>query len=174
MSNPTSPPPPDPNRPQVVLDDEPPAVTGDGRARPQPTPTAAPQPTAAARPVRPLGRVGAPRGDEATSEAFTFWAPDDQSVEKTQLVRVETETGGTPLRLFGLVAEVTRRSRQANMLEESDRYDNDPAEQVPTDSGGVTCARAQILGADPNLLVPPREEAPVFAGEAADAAAAYG
>jgi uncharacterized protein len=171
MSNPTSPP-PDPNRPQVVLDDEPPVSTGDGRVRQQPAP--ATQPTAAAPLVRPLGRVGAPRGDEATSEEFTFWAPDDQTVEKTQLVRVETETGGTPLRLYGMVAEVTRRSRLADMLEESDRYDNDPAEQVPTDSGGVTCARARTLGAEPNLLVPPREEAPVFAGEAADAAVAYG
>jgi uncharacterized protein len=171
MSNPTSPP-PDPNRPQVVLDDEPPMITRDGPVREQTAP--ATQPTAPAPPVRPLGRVGAPRGDEATSEEFTFWAPDDQRVEKTQLVRVETESGGTPLRLYGLVAEVIRRSRLANMLEESDRYDNDPAEQVPTDSGGVTCARAQTLGAEPNLLVPPREEAPVFAGEAADAAAAYG
>jgi uncharacterized protein len=168
----TTNPPPDPNRPQVMLDDEPPVITRDGPVRQQTAP--ATQPTAATPLVRPLGRVGAPRGDEATSEEFTFWAPDDQTVEKTQLVRVETETGGTPLRLYGLVAEVTRRSRLANMLEESDRYDNNPAEQVPTDSGGVTCARAQTLGAEPNLLVPPREEAPVFAGEAADAAAAYG
>jgi uncharacterized protein len=177
----TANPPPDSNRPRVVLDDEQHVITHDGppgprvpNARPgqQFAPTAHPSP--ATPPVRPLGRVGAPRGDEATSEEFTFWAPDDQTVEKTQLVRVETETGGTPLRLYGMVAEVTRRSRLADMLEESDRYDNDPAEQVPTDSGGVTCARARTLGAEPNLLVPPREEAPVFAGEAADAAVAYG
>ncbi len=180
MSN-TASPPPDPNRPQVVLDDEPPASTRErlmdpsaANAQPVQRPAPAVHASAAAPALRPLGRVGAPRGDEATSEEFTFWAPDDQTVEKTQLVRVETEAGGTPLRLYGLVAEVTRRSRLANMLEESDRYDNDPTEQVPTDSGGVTCARARTLGAEPNLLVPPREEALVYAGEAADAAAAYG
>jgi hypothetical protein len=177
----TANPPPDSNRPQVVLDDEQHVITHDGppgprvpNARPGQQLAPAAHPSPATPPVRPLGRVGAPRGDEATSEEFTFWAPDDQTVEKTQLVRVETETGGTPLRLYGMVAEVTRRSRLADMLEESDRYDNDPAEQVPTDSGGVTCARTRTLGAEPNLLVPPREEAPVFAGEAADAAVAYG
>jgi hypothetical protein len=177
----TANPPPDSNRPQVVLDDEQHVITHDGppgprvpNARPGQQLAPAAHPSPATPPVRPLGRVGAPRGDEATSEEFTFWAPDDQTVEKTQLVRVETETGGTPLRLYGMLAEVTRRSRLADMLEESDRYDNDPAEQVPTDSGGVTCARTRTLGAEPNLLVPPREEAPVFAGEAADAAVAYG
>ena len=183
MSKTTSPP-PDPNRPQVVLDDEPPTPARDRAdgapsaattaTQPGQQATPASPPDGAAPAVRPLGRVGAPKADEATTEAFTFWAPDDQTVEKTQLVRVETEAGGTPLRLYGLIAEVTRRSRLADMLEESDRYDNDPSEQGPLDSGGVTCARVQTLGAEPNLLVPPKEEAPVYAGEAADAAAAYG
>ncbi len=179
MSKPTNPP-PHPNRPQVVLDDEQPAP-GPARAADAAGTTSTAQHAAptgrsggGAPAVRPLGRVGAPRGEEATSEEFTFWAPDDQTVEKTQLIRVETEAGSTPLRLYGLVAEVTRRSRLADMLEESDRYDNDPAEQVSLDSGGVTCARVRTLGAEPNLLVPPREEAPVFAGEAADAWGAYG
>lgn len=163
-------------RPEVILDDESPPEheeVPDPEGRP-----AAQVETASGGdgvlPIRPLGRVGAPRGAEATSDEFTMWVPDDQIVEKTQLVRAETEMGPTPVRIYGLVSEVSRRSRRADILEESDRYDNDPGDSVPTSPGGVTYARVQVLASDPPLLAPPREESPVYAGDPADAAAAYG
>jgi hypothetical protein len=167
--------PADDARPVVALDDEPTsppeppdAPLGDGA---QAGPAAG---TQAVTTPRPLGRVGAPRGAEATSEEFSVWVPDDQIIEKTQLVRVETEAGAVSVRMYGLVSEVSRRSRRVDILEESDRYDNEPAETVPTSPGGVTYARVRVLGSDPTLLTPPREEAPVFAGDPADASAAYG
>jgi len=165
------------HRPAVTLDDDPPSVVGKATAaaRPEPSTESTPAATPAGAPaVRPLGRVGAPRGAEATSEEFSVWVPDDQIIEKTQLVRVETEAGSISVRMYGLVSEVSRRSRRADILEESDRYDNEPAESVPTSPGGVTYARVRVLGSDPTLLTPPREEAPVYAGYPADAAAAYG
>jgi len=125
-------------------------------------------------PTRPLGRVGAPRGAEATSDEFSMWVSDDQIVEKTQLVRAETEMGLTPVRLYGLVTEVSRRSRRADILEESDRYDNEPGDTVPTSPGGVTYARVRVLASEPAFLAPPREVSAVYAGDPADAAAAYG
>lgn len=162
-------------RPAVALDDGPTSAAemrdpqlGDGVEVAGPGgPQAVPTP-------RPLGRVGAPRGAEATSEEFSVWVPDDQIIEKTQLVRVETDAGAVSVRMYGLVSEVSRRSRRVDILEESDRYDNEPGETVPTSPGGVTHARVRVLGSQPILLTPPREEAPVFAGDPADAAAAYG
>lgn len=162
-------------RPVVALDDEP--------TSPQEPPDAQhgngvqaerAGSTQAVTTPRPLGRVGAPRGAEATSDEFSVWVPDDQIIEKTQLVRAETEAGAVSVRMYGLVSEVSRRSRRVDILEESDRYDNEPAETVPTSPGGVTYARVRVLGSDPTLLTPPREEAPVYAGDPADASAAYG
>jgi DNA helicase HerA-like ATPase len=165
-------------RPAVTLDDEPPDVLGDrADARADTIPDVQPAPAVGAGggpTPRPLGRVGAPRGAEATSDEFSVWVPDDQIIEKTQLVRVETEAGPIPVRMYGLVSEVSRRSRRVDILEESDRYDNEPTESVPTSPGGVTYARVRVLGSEPALLTPPREEAPVYAGDPADAAAAYG
>jgi hypothetical protein len=159
-------------RPAVTLDDPAAQTSAHGPDTP-PQAAAATSPGPTPTP-RPLGRVGAPRGAEATSEEFSVWVPDDQIIEKTQLVRVETEAGSVPVRMYGLVSEVSRRSRRVDILEESDRYDNEPAESVPTSPGGVTYARVRVLGSEPTLLTPPREEAPVFAGDPADAAAAYG
>lgn len=163
-------------RPEVMLDDEPPPEQGEAAAmerRPAYEAEAA-SGEGGLLPVRPLGRVGAPRGAEATSDEFSMWVPDDQIVEKTQLVRAETEMASTAVRIYGLVSEVSRRSRRADILEESDRYDNDPGDTVPTSPGGVTYARVRVLASDPPLLAPPREESPVYAGDPADAAAAYG
>ena len=162
-------------RPVVTLDDEPTRATEppDGPLDDGAQPGRAAD-TQAVTTRRPLGRVGAPRGAEATSEEFSVWVPDDQIIEKTQLVRVETEAGAVSVRMFGLVSEVSRRSRRVDILEESDRYDNEPAETVPTSPGGVTYARVRVLGSDPTLLTPPREESPVFAGDPADASSAYG
>lgn len=162
-------------RPELILDDEPAPEPAAGEEKSRSAPQADVASTEAeVLLARPLGRVGAPRGAEATSEEFSVWVPDDQIIEKTQLVRAETEMASTRVRIYGLVSEVSRRSRRADILEESDRYDNNPGDTVPTSPGGVTYARVQVLASDPPLLAPPREESPVYAGDPADIAAAYG
>jgi hypothetical protein len=123
--------------------------------------------------AEPLGRVGAPQGAEATSEEFCIWVPDTQLVEKTQLIRVDGTAGPTPVCFYGLVTEVLRRSRRASILEEADRYDSQPTEQVPLDPGGVTFATVRVLAAEPHLLAPPQEEALAYPADPADAAVAY-
>ena len=45
------------------------------------------------------------------------------TIEKTQLVYAEGPAGAGPVRHYGLVTEVYRRSRRADMLEEADRFD---------------------------------------------------
>jgi hypothetical protein len=122
----------------------------------------------------PLGRVGAPRASEATTEEFYFWVPEDQVVEKTQLVRVQSRAGTIPVEFFGLVTEVFRRSRRDSMLEESDRYDGRSDEEVPLESRGVTYAQVRVLAARPNVFSPPREESHVYAAAEAEARFAYG
>ena len=57
----------------------------------------------AAAGLRSIGRVGAPPDAEATSERFHFWVPEDRLVEKTQLVHVESPTGGEKVHFYGLV-----------------------------------------------------------------------
>jgi hypothetical protein len=122
----------------------------------------------------PLGRVGAPRAGEATTEEFYFWIPEDQVVEKTQLVRVRSRAGTIPVEFFGLVTEVFRRSRRDSMLEESDRYDGRPDEELPLESRGVTYAQVRVLAARPNVFTPPREESQVYPAAEAEARFAYG
>lgn len=122
----------------------------------------------------PLGRIAAPRANEATTEEFYFWVPEDRVVEKTQLVRVESRSGGGRVEFFGLVTEVFRRSRRDSMLEESDRFDGRPDESVPLESRGVTYAQCRVLAARPNLFTPPREESHVFAAAEPEARFAYG
>lgn len=43
--------------------------------------------------LRPIARVGAPKGSEATTEAFRAWVHEDEVLEKTQLVTVQTTAG---------------------------------------------------------------------------------
>lgn len=124
--------------------------------------------------LTPLGRVGAPRGAEATSELFYFWVPDRQLVEKTQLVFLESPTGGGPVKFYGLVTEVFRRSRRADMLEESDRFDGRPEEEVPLESRGVTYAQVRVLTSQPNVFSPPREEGKIYPAFEPEARVAYG
>jgi hypothetical protein len=123
---------------------------------------------------RPVGRVGAPRGAEATTEVFHFWVPDDRLVEKTQLVHVESPTGDHDVRFYGLVTEVFRRSRRSDMLEEADRFDGRPEEEVPLESRGVTYASVRLLATDPSVFTPPREESLVYPAGEPEARIAYG
>ena len=124
--------------------------------------------------LRPVGRVGAPPDAEATSEHFHFWVPEDRLVEKTQLVHVESPTGGQNVHFYGLVTEVFRRSRRSDMLEEADRFDGRPEEQVPLESRGVTYASVRVLATEPNRFTPPREESLVYPAGEPEARIAYG
>lgn len=124
--------------------------------------------------LQPIGRVGAPRGNEATTTEFHFWVPDDKVVEKTQLVFAESPAGDSSLVYYGVVTEVFRRSRRSDMLEESDRYDGRPEEQVPFDSRGVTYATARVLATFPNIFTAPREETIVRPASEEEARRAYG
>jgi hypothetical protein len=124
--------------------------------------------------LRPVGRVGAPPNAEATSEHFHFWVPEDRLVEKTQLVHVESPTGGQAVHFYGLVTEVFRRSRRSDMLEEADRFDGRPEEQVPLESRGVTYASVRVLATEPNRFTPPREESVVYPAGEPEARIAYG
>jgi DNA helicase HerA-like ATPase len=124
--------------------------------------------------LHPLGRVGAPRGAEATSEQFYFWVPDEQLVEKTQLIHMKSPAGRTAVEFYGLVTEVFRRSRRADMLEEADRFDGRPDEEVPIESRGVTYAQVRMLASRPNVLSPPREEGLVYPAFEPEARIAYG
>ena len=121
-----------------------------------------------------IGRVGAPGGYEATSSEFFFWARDDAAVEKTQLVHVETRIGDKDAHVYGLVVEVYRRSRMDSMLQESDRFDARPVEEVPVEARGVTYGKARVLATAPNLLAPPREDSKVYPALEEHARIAYG
>lgn len=121
-----------------------------------------------------IGRVGAPAGAEATSEEFMVWTAENVPIEKTQLLCVDSMVGDTPTRFYGLVNEVFRRSRRSDMLEEADRFDGRPAEPLPpVDSRGVTYARVRVLGTEPQLYAPPREESIALAAGEEEARAAY-
>lgn len=122
----------------------------------------------------PMGRVGAPRSLEATSSVFLFWVAEDQLVEKTQLVHASSPAGTGSVTYYGLVTEVFRQSRSQNMLEESDRFDGRPDEEVPIDSRGVTYAQARVLASDPKIFTAPREETLVHAAGEPEARIAYG
>lgn len=121
-----------------------------------------------------VGRIGAPSGHEANSSEFFFWASEDATIEKTQLVRVETKVGDKEVRVYGLVTEVFRRSRMRSMLEESDRFDADPYEEIPIDSRGVTYGQVRVLASEPNLLSPPREDSKVMPAVEEHVRIAYG
>jgi hypothetical protein len=121
-----------------------------------------------------IGRVGAPGEHEATSSEFFFWADEQAAVEKTQLVRVPTRIGNRQAEVYGLVTEVFRRSRMRSMLEEADRFDARPGDEVPIESRGVTYAQVRVLASDPSLLAPPREDSQVLPAVAEHARIAYG
>lgn len=121
-----------------------------------------------------VGKVASPLRKESTSEEFYFWVRPDAMIERTQIVRTESEVGGTKVAFYGLVTEVYRQSRQADMAEEIDRYDGKIDYTPPFASGGFTYAQVSILRTVPGVLCPPCEGSDVYLGSAADAGMAYG
>jgi uncharacterized protein len=120
-----------------------------------------------------MGKVASPPRRESTSEEFYFWVAPDTLVEKSQIVRTESEVGGQRLVFYGLIREVYRQSRQSDLGEEYDRHDGDISYQPPFDSPGFTYAAVTILRTDPAVLAPPLEGSDVFLGGETDARMAY-
>jgi DNA helicase HerA-like ATPase len=121
-----------------------------------------------------IGRVASPPQLESTSEQFYFWVQRDKVVEKTQIVRVESEINGQPYQYYGVIEEVNRRSRKKNIEEEFDFADGDVAYEGELKPEGVTYAGVRILRTNPAVLTPPIEYSKVYLGEKADAEFAYG
>jgi hypothetical protein len=120
-----------------------------------------------------IGKVASPPHRESTSEEFYFWVAPDTLVEKSQIVRTESEVGGQRLVFYGLIREVYRQSRQSDLGEEFDRHDGDVGYRPPFDSPGFTYAAVTILRTDPAVLAPPLEGSDVFLGGEAEARMAY-
>jgi uncharacterized protein len=120
-----------------------------------------------------IGKVASPPRRESTSEEFYFWVAPDTLVEKSQIVRTESDVGGQHLTFYGLIREVFRQSRQSDLGEEFDRHDGDVGYRPPFDSGGFTYAAVTILRTDPAFLAPPLEGSDVFLGGEREAFMAY-
>ena len=83
-----------------------------------------------------------------------------------------SQAGGEPAEFYGLVTEVYRRSRRQSNIEEADRFDTRPGEEVALESMGVTYAQVRLLASRPTVFAPPREDAEVH--PAADRGGAVG
>ena len=121
-----------------------------------------------------IGRVGAPPGQEANSQQFCFWIPEDALVEATQIVTVRSRIGGNPIEYQALVEEVHRASRRRSMGQEVDEFDGDVAGEPIFSPDGITYATTTILRADPAYLTPPRERSQVLRASEEEACKAYG
>src|SRR5207248_2051626 len=87
-----------------------------------------------------IGKVGAPPQQEATSQSFHFWVPQDCLVEKTQIVTCESKIAGQDFTFYGIVEEVHRQSRKRSMSGEIDEADGDLSYEHPFESDGFTYA----------------------------------
>lgn len=122
----------------------------------------------------PIGKIASPQRRESTTEKFWFWIPASQLIEKTQIVRVDSQVGGRQIRFFGVIDEVYRQSRLSNMGEEHDVFDGDLSYEPPFKSDGVSFACATILRTQPAYLTAPFEQSPVRLANAEEAQIAYG
>lgn len=121
-----------------------------------------------------IGRVASPPRLESTSDQFYFWVQRDRLVEKTQIVRVESEIAGRTINFYGVIDEVKRRSRKHDISEEFDSSDGDVNFEPEFKPEGVTYASVSILQAQPSVLTPPIEQSKVYLGGAAEADVSYG
>jgi DNA helicase HerA-like ATPase len=122
----------------------------------------------------PLGRVAAPPDCESNSGEFYFWVARGQSVERTQIVRTSSRVGDMEIVFIGFVQEVYRRSRAADIGEESDRYDSGQGAAPPFESPGITYAKVAILRTHPVAHAPPVEESEVHLATPEEARLGYG
>lgn len=121
-----------------------------------------------------LGRVAAPPNKESTSDFFYFWIERGKLVERGQIVTTISSLGGRSVAFVGLVEEVYRQSRQRDMGEEVDRFDEEARNEPPFKSAGFSYAKVTILRTEPVTFAPPTEESAVRRGGPADARKGYG
>jgi uncharacterized protein len=144
----------------------------DGQTSPNPLPQ--PESSASVHRDELIGRVASPPQLESTSEQFYFWVQRDRLVEKTQLVRAESEVNGQTIKFYGVIEEVHRRSRKRDIGEEFDVLDGEVGSEPEFKPEGVTYASVNVLRTTDNILTPPIEVSKVYLGNENDAAAAYG
>lgn len=123
---------------------------------------------------RVIGKVASPPRRESTSEQFHFWVPRDRLVEKTQIVRTDSQVGGRDISFYATVDEVYRQSRRSSIDQEFDAYDGDPNYVPELATPGVTFATASILRTEPPVFTPPLDQSPVLLGGKEEAWRAYG
>lgn len=75
--------------------------------------------------VRIIGKVASPPKRESTSDQFHFWVRRGELVEKTQIVRTESQIGNDTIQFYAIVDEVYRQSRKKDIGEEFDAFDGD-------------------------------------------------
>jgi hypothetical protein len=121
-----------------------------------------------------IGRVASPPQLESTSEQFYFWVQRDQVVEKTQIVRADSQINGKVYQYYGIIEEVNRRSRKKNIEEEFDFADGEVSYESEIKPEGVTYASVRVLRTNPAVLTPPIEYSKVYLGQKSDAEFAYG
>jgi len=123
---------------------------------------------------RVVGKVASPPQRESTSEQFHFWIPRGTLVEKTQIVRTESQIDNRIIQFYAIVDEVYRQSRKRSIGEEFDTFDGDVNYEPEFGAEGVTFATASILRTQPPRLTPPLEQSSVVLGAQAEARLAYG
>lgn len=120
-----------------------------------------------------IGKVASPPNRESTSDQFHFWVKRGELVEKTQIIRTESQIGNQRIQFYAIVDEVYRQSRKKDIGEEFDAFDGDVGYEPEFQAEGVTFATASILRTQPPVLAPPFEQSSVFLGDEADAQLAY-
>lgn len=121
----------------------------------------------------PIGKVAAPDGQEATSDAFFFWVPTTVLVERSQLVVCDSAIAGVAYRFYAIVEETYRGSRKRGMAHEVDEADGDLGYSPPFLSDGYSYAKAAVLRTKPNVQTSPRERSDVYLATEDDAKYAY-
>jgi DNA helicase HerA-like ATPase len=105
---------------------------------------------------------------EASPDEFTFWVARELLVERNQLVETESAVGNMPVRFYGVVTDVHRRSRKRDLADAFDETDGEPAEDPAFVGDGITYATVSVLATTPPRLAPPLEGSPVhLAGDSA-------
>lgn len=121
-----------------------------------------------------VGRIAAPIRFEATPNDFYFWAKRGIVLEENQIVCSECEAGGELIKYYGVIDEIKRTSRRADMTEEYDIADGDVDFEPQYSNEGFTFAHAQVLRIEPEISTPPIERSIVSLGSEQEAKIAYG
>lgn len=121
-----------------------------------------------------IGRIAAPIRFEATPNEFYFWVKRGKVLEENQIVFSESDSGGGNIRYYGVIDEIKRSSRRADMTEEYDIADGDVSYEPQFKNEGYTYAHAQVLRIEPEISTPPIERSIVSLGGEKEAKIAYG